>query len=181
MIEVPSGPEPTLGDLAGLVDSFRRPTGVPNTSGWLPHDHELPAWVVRELDAVARDFERPAGAFFRFRKTGAGLLVCGGTSDERAAVIDRLAKQLDLRIFTYDLSEVRRLEPGAIVEALAPLYDGRSAIVYLSHLEALGASELADVLEPRSPAALVIAGTPRERELDPAAAKYFRRKLSFAR
>jgi hypothetical protein len=180
MIEVPSNPEPAAAsDLAGLVDSFRRPQGVPHAAGWLEGQAALPPEVEREVDAVARDFERPPGiAFFRFRRSAAALLLCGGTPDDEAAVIDRLAKQLDLRIFHFDLQDLRRLTFAELVPVLAPLYDGRSAVIHLGRIDKFGDDRLEELLDRRSTAALVVA-TARERDLP--AAKHFRRKLVFQR
>jgi hypothetical protein len=178
MIEVPSNPEPAAAsDLAGLVDSFRRPQGVPHAAGWLSDEAVLPPGIARDVDAVARDFERPASAsFFRFRRTTAALLVCGGTVDEEAAVIDRLAKQLDLRIFHFDLQDLRALTLAELVPMLAPMYDGRSAVIHLGRIDKFGAGRLEELLDRRAPGALVVA-TARERDLP--AAKFFRRKLVF--
>jgi hypothetical protein len=178
MIEVPSNPEPpAASDLAGLVDSFRRPQGVPHAAGWLDDEAALPPGIEREVDAVARDFERPPGlAMFRFRRAAAALIVCGGTVEEEAAVIDRLAKQLDLRIFHFDLQDLRRMTLSELVPVLAPLYDGRTALIHLGRIDKFGDDRLEELLDRRSTAALVVA-TARER--DSPAAKHFRRKLVF--
>jgi len=181
MIEVPSNPEPApaVSDLAGLVDSFRRPQGIPHAAGWLSDDAVLPPAIERDVDAVARDFERPPGvAFFRFRRSAAALLICGGTPDEEAAVIDRLAKQLDLRIFHFDLQDLRLLTMAELVPMLAPLYDGRSAVIHLGRIDKFGDNRLEELLDRRTSSALVV-GTAREADLP--AAKHFKRKLIFPR
>jgi hypothetical protein len=179
MIEVPSNPEPASpSDLAGLVDSFRRPEGDPHASGWLPFTAPLPKWVEREVDAVARDFQRPSGqTFFRFRKPApAALLVSGGKPDEEAAVVDRLAKQLDLRIFFYDLQDLRRMTLPELVPMLAPLYDGRTAVIHLGRIDKFSPDQFEALLEGRSDCALIVA-TARARDLP--AAKHFKRKIAF--
>ncbi len=181
MIEVPSNPEPApaTSDLAGLVDSFRRPQGVPHAAGWLSDDAVLPPTVERDVDAVARDFQRPpAISFFRFRRSAAALLICGGTPDEEAAVIDRLAKQLDLRIFHFDLQDLRLLTLAELVPMLAPLYDGRSAVIHLGRIDKFGDGRLEELLDRRTADALVVATA---RQVDLPAAKHFRRKLVFPR
>jgi len=178
MIELPSDPEPgSASDLAVLVDSFRRPKDIPNAAGWSDEHLALPSNIEADVDAVARDFERPPSlALFRFRRSAAALLLCGGTPDEEAAVIDRLAKQLDLRIFHFDLEDLGRLAMTELMPMLAPLYDGRSTLVHLGRIDRFGDARLAELLNRRSPAALVV-GTASEANVP--AAKHFRRKLVF--
>jgi hypothetical protein len=178
MLEVPSNPEPaSTSDLAGLVDSFRRPEGVPHAGGWLAYNAVLPKSIEREVDAAARDFERPASqSFFRFRRPAAALLVCGGKPDEEAAVVDRLAKALDLRIFFYDLQDLRFMKLPELIPMLAPLYDGRSAVIHLGRIDKFSPDQFDALLEGRSNSALIVA-TARSRDLP--AAKHFRRKVYF--
>jgi hypothetical protein len=180
MLEVPSNSEPGVDDLASFVDSFRRPKDVPNTRGWLPGDGHVAEEHLRELGAVVRDYERPSSAsFFRFRRPGCSLLLCGASPGDEAAVIDRLAKDLDLRIFTYDMRDVRRLVTPDMEETLAPLYDGRSVIVHLRRVDTIESAELEDVLARRSRSALVVATVPNDLNLDPAMTRQFKRRLTF--
>lgn len=179
MIEVPSDPEPAHGDLAGLVDSIRRPAGAPRPSSWQPHTSKLPKAIERDVDAAVRDFLRPPGpAFFRFRKPAAALLVCCGTLDEEAAVVDRIVKTLDLRLFAFDLQDLRRFTLAEVDRMVAPIYDDRPAVVHFGRIDKFDPAKLEQILERRASAVFVIA-TAHGR--DPDAAKFFKRKLVFER
>jgi hypothetical protein len=165
--------------LADLLDDLRRPTGAPRGSEWAVGSAVLNAGATSQLESIAERFERAeAPSRFGLSRRSPALVIEGFQRDQEIAAVEWLVERLQLRLYSFGVRELAGDGSIQLRHKLAPLLDGRTALVHLAGIEAANA-ELAALLARRSRGALLVASLRRSGYEKSAALKAFTDRLNW--